>query len=67
MLSDPLVLLALGACVVVGVILAVGISRFGTGGVEGAKRSNRWMQYRIAAQAVAVVLILFVIWIRGRG
>jgi hypothetical protein len=67
MFSDPLVLLAVGACAVVALILAFGIGRFGTGGVEGAKRSNRLMQYRIIAQGVAVALILLVVWVRGRN
>jgi hypothetical protein len=66
MLSDPLMILAIVACLVVAGILAFGISRFGLGGVEGAKRSNRLMWYRIIAQGVAVVVILAVIWLRRR-
>ena len=65
MFSDPLLLLAFVACVAVAVILIIGISGFGKGGVENAKRSNKYMRWRIYAQALAVVLILLFVWLRG--
>ncbi len=67
MMSDPLfiviVLIMLG---VVGV-LVMGIGSYGKGGEFNRKHSNRLMRYRIGAQFVAVLLILFFIWLRGQG
>lgn len=65
MFNDPLFLLVAAACIVVALILARGISYFGKGGVEAAKKSNKMMQYRIAAQFVAVVLVVLFVWLRG--
>lgn len=65
MLNDPLFLLVIAACIIVALILARGISYFGKGGVEAAKKSNKMMQLRIAAQFVAVVLIVLFVWLRG--
>lgn len=65
MFNDPLFLLVAAACIVVALILARGISYFGKGGVEAAKKSNKMMQYRIAAQCVAVVLVVLFVWLRG--
>jgi hypothetical protein len=47
------------------VILAIGISYFGKGDVESAKKSNKMMQWRIGAQFVAVLLILLFLWVRS--
>lgn len=55
------------ACLLVLGILALGIGSFGRGGEDQGKRSNRLMWYRIGAQFVAVLLIVLVIWLRGRG
>ncbi|SFH54242.1 Hypoxia induced protein conserved region [Palleronia marisminoris] len=65
MFSDPLLLLAFVACVAVAIILIIGISGFGKGGVDNAKRSNKYMRWRIYAQALAVALILLFVWLRG--
>ncbi|MEO0370704.1 MAG: twin transmembrane helix small protein [Pseudomonadota bacterium] len=65
MLSDPLFLVAALACGVVAVILLMGISQFGKGDVESSKRSNKFMQWRIIAQFVAVALILLFVIVRG--
>jgi len=67
MLSDPLFLLAAGAALGVLVILVIGISGFAGGGAFNRKHGNRLMRYRIAAQAVAVVLILVFVAYRGTG
>ena len=48
----------------VAVILAIGISQFGKGDIESAKRSNRMMKLRIAAQFAAVLLLLLFIWLQ---
>lgn len=64
MWNDPLFLLVAFAMLVVVVILARGIGSIGKDGISGAKRSNKLMQYRIGAQALAVVLILILIYLR---
>ncbi|WP_338549120.1 twin transmembrane helix small protein [Roseovarius phycicola] len=67
MLKDPLFILAALACGVVAVILIKGISTFGKEGVENAKRANKFMQYRIIAQFVAVLLILLFVYVRRQA
>lgn len=67
MSSDPFLLIALAACLVVAVILIIGISGFGKGGMDAAKRSNKYMRWRIYAQAVAVGLILLFFLVGGLG
>lgn len=67
MLQDPLFLLVAAACLAVVVILAIGVSHFGKGDMDSAKKSNKMMQWRIAAQALAVVLILLFMWMRSGG
>lgn len=65
MLQDPLFILVVVACLVVLLILARGISHFGKGGAEAAKKSNKMMQLRIVAQFVAVILVVLFVWLRG--
>ncbi|MBE0453035.1 twin transmembrane helix small protein [Roseovarius autotrophicus] len=67
MLSDPLFLLVAAGCIVTALILIRGISTFGKEGVENAKRANRLMWWRIAAQFVAVLLILMFVFVRRQG
>lgn len=67
MLNDPLFILAAVACLAVLVILAIGIGSFGKGGDFNRKHANRLMRYRLAAQFVAVVLIVGFAWMRSRG
>ncbi|MDT8329315.1 MAG: twin transmembrane helix small protein [Roseovarius sp.] len=67
MLQDPLFILVAIACIAVGVILIRGISSFGKEGVENAKRSNKFMQWRLIAQAIAIVLILIFVYFRRQG
>jgi hypothetical protein len=67
MASDPLFYLAALSVLAVLGILALGIGGFARGGEFNRKHGNRLMRYRIAAQAVAVVLILVVVAIRGGG
>ncbi|OWU84493.1 hypothetical protein ATO6_12465 [Oceanicola sp. 22II-s10i] len=65
MADDPLFWL-----VAVAVLGVLGILMFGIGGfargVDG-KKSNKVMQLRIAAQFVAVLLILLFVWMRSGG
>ena len=67
MLQDPLFILVAVACLVVAVILIRGISTFGKEGVENAKRSNKYMRWRLIAQFVAIVLILIFVYFRRQG
>lgn len=64
MLHDPLFLLVAAAVLLTLFILILGIGSFGVGGKFHAKNANRLMRYRIAAQAVAVVLILVYVYFR---
>lgn len=67
MFSDPLfIIVAIAVLVVLG-ILMLGISNFGRGGEDAAKKSNKLMRWRIYAQAVAVALILLFVYVRGKG
>ena len=65
MTQDPLFYVVAIAMLAVVVILAIGISQFGKGTLTAAKRSNKMMQLRIAAQFFAVILILLFVAIRG--
>ena len=67
MLQDPLFLLVVIAVLVVLAILIFGIGVFARGGDFNRKHANRIMRYRIAAQAVAVVLILIFVFFRRQG
>jgi hypothetical protein len=53
------------AVLVVLVILMIGIGGFARGGEFNKKHANRIMRYRVAAQAVAIVVILIVVAIRS--
>jgi hypothetical protein len=64
MARDPLFILVIISVLIVLGILLFGIGSFGKGGAFNAKHANRIMRYRIAAQAVAVGVILFYVWVR---
>jgi hypothetical protein len=59
-------ILALALLVVAG-ILSWGVLTMARGGTYNAKISNRIMRYRIIFQAVALVVILGLIWIKRSG
>ncbi|SLN12543.1 hypothetical protein PEL8287_00391 [Roseovarius litorisediminis] len=67
MLQDPLFILVALACITVAVILIMGISSFGKEGVENAKRSNKFMRWRLIAQFIAVLVILLFVYVRRQG
>lgn len=67
MFDDPLFILAALASLGVLVILMIGIGGFAKGGEFNKKHANRLMRYRIAAQAVAVVLIVGFAYLRSKG
>ncbi len=64
MLQDPLFLLVAAAIGITLIILVTGLVGFARGGEFNRKHANRIMRYRIAAQAVAIALILLFIWLR---
>jgi len=65
--NDPMFILAVLACLVVLIILMLGIGSFAKGGEFNRKHANRLMRYRIAAQALAVVLIVGFAWLNSAG
>lgn len=67
MASDPLFLLMAGVMIVVVLILMTGIGGFAKGGEFNRKYANKLMRWRIAAQFVAVLLILLFVWVRRGG
>jgi hypothetical protein len=67
MFSDPLVIFAAIACLVVLGILLFGIGSFARGGEFNKRNANKIMRWRLAAQFVAVVLIAGFAWLGARG
>ncbi len=67
MLQDPFFIAIAVALLVVVAILLLGIGGFAKGGEFHRKHSNCLMRYRIAAQAVAIVLILLFVFFRRGG
>lgn len=63
MTDDPFFYVVAAAVLAVAGILLYGIGGFARG-VDG-KKSNKVMQLRIAAQFVAVILIVLFVWLRG--
>jgi hypothetical protein len=64
MADDPLFYVVAVACLVVVGILMLGIGGFARGGEFNRRHANRIMRYRIAAQFVAVILILIFVALR---
>ena len=65
MQDKPLLILLAIACLAVVVILATGIGGFARGGEFNRKHGNRLMRWRIIAQAVAIAVFLFYLWMRS--
>ncbi len=66
-MGDPLLILIILACVAVVVVLMLGLGGFAGGGAFNKKNSNKLMRYRIAAQFIAVVLIVIYVALRQQG
>ncbi len=66
-MGDTLFTLAVVACLAVVVILMLGLGGFAKGGDFNKKNSNKLMRYRIAAQFVAVLLILAFVYFSQSG
>ncbi|MCY3877835.1 MAG: twin transmembrane helix small protein [Rhodobacteraceae bacterium] len=67
MLGDPLFIVAAVAALAVLIILAIGIGGYAKGGEFNRRYANKIMRLRILAQAVAVMLILLFVLMRGKG
>ncbi|GAB5448829.1 twin transmembrane helix small protein [Gymnodinialimonas sp.] len=67
MTNDPLLIAGMVACLAVLVILLLGINSFRKGGADGAKRSNKMMQWRLGMQLVAIVLLLAFVYFRRQS
>ncbi|MAQ81991.1 MAG: hypothetical protein CMH12_02030 [Maritimibacter sp.] len=67
MWQDPLFILVAISVLVVLVILMIGIGSFGKSGEFHRKNANRLMRYRVAAQAIAVIVILIFVAFRRMG
>lgn len=65
-MGDLMQYLAIGACLVTAGILLIGIRGFGTGKVS-PRGQNKLMRMRIAAQFVAIILILITVLIMRQG
>ena len=66
MANDPLFYVVAIACLIVLGILMFGIGSFAKGGDFNRKHANRIMQYRVAAQFAAVILIVGFVYIRQK-
>ncbi|MBW4985404.1 twin transmembrane helix small protein [Mameliella sp. CS4] len=66
MAKDPLFIVVGVAVLAVLGILLFGIGTFARGGDFNKKHANKIMRWRIAAQFIAVILILAFVWIRGK-
>ena len=64
---DPLFVVIVLALLAVVVVLMFGIGGFAKGGEFNKKYGNKMMRLRIAAQFVAVLLILAYVYFRGMG
>ena len=65
-MTEPFFILILIAVAAVAVILLVGLGGFAKGGDFNRNHANKVMRMRIAAQFVAVVLIVIFVWfVRG--
>lgn len=67
MFSDPLIIFALIACLVVLAILLFGIGTFARGGEFNKRNANKIMRWRLGVQFVAVVAIAGFAWLRSKG
>lgn len=67
MFQDPLFIIVIVSVLLVLGILLLGIGSFGRGGEAAAKTSNKYMRWRIYAQAAAIVLILLFVFFRRTG
>ena len=66
-MEDPLFVIVVVSLAAVAIILMIGIGGFGRGGEFNRKYANKIMRLRIAAQFIAVVLILLFVFFTQQG
>ncbi len=66
-MEDPLFVIMVVSLAAVAIVLMIGIGGFGRGGEFNRKYANKIMRLRIAAQFVAVVLILLFVFFTRQG
>ena len=64
-MDNMLVTIGIILALAVVVILALGLGSFTKGGDVAKNHSNRLMRYRLAAQALAVLVIMALVYLRG--
>lgn len=67
MTQGPLFYLVVASAIGVLIILLIGIGSFAKGGEFNRRHANRIMRYRIAAQALAVILVLLFVFLKNIG
>ena len=67
MTQGPLFYLVIVSAIGVLIILLIGIGSFAKGGEFNRRHANRIMRYRIAAQALAVILVLLFVFVKNIG
>ena len=65
MLGDPLFKVVAISALAVLVVLMIGLGSYASGGEFNRKYANKLMRLRIIAQAVAVIVILLFVLLRG--
>ena len=63
-MGSPLFFLVIVACLAVLIVLMVGVGGFSQGGEFNRKYANKIMRLRIILQALAIILILFFVYIK---
>lgn len=66
-MSQTMFYAAGAACILVLLVLLFGVLTFARGGEFNRKYSNKIMRLRLAAQAVAIVIILAAVWLGREG
>ncbi|GAB1361664.1 twin transmembrane helix small protein [Rhodobacter sp.] len=67
MFDNPISTLATFGALVVLAILLFGIGTFAKGGEFNRKHANRIMRWRLAAQFIAIVVVVGLVWLRSKG
>ena len=67
MFSDPISTVATILALIVLAILLFGIATFARGGEFNRRNANRIMRWRLAAQFIAVVVVVGLAWLKSRS